>query len=83
MSKQCLYNIFASQFTRFTRIIMDRSNFQEEVALLLHKLWAQDYKLGQLFSRLNRMLKGKPHLYAGVGCRELFSGIQHSFYGVH
>ena len=75
LSKECLYNILTGQLHRFSRLIMDQSNFTTEVSLLLVKLHRQGFKQQPLLARFKRFVKNRPYLFGGVGWPALYEGV--------
>jgi hypothetical protein len=75
LSRDCLQNILTGQVCRFSRIIMEQGNFTTEVAILLHKLQGQGFKLQPLLVRYKRYIKSRPQLFGGVGWQALYDRV--------
>ena len=63
LSVRCKYNIIIGQFHRFRRILLEKSNFVDEIALLLQALMDRGYKQATLRRKLKRQLEAWPGVY--------------------
>ena len=63
LSASCKWNIFASQFVRYTRIITDQDNFVEELVRLMTELVDLGYPLAGLLSRCRQRVLTTPILF--------------------
>ena len=75
LSNSCLYNIFVGQLYRFQGIITEVHNYQEEVALLLHKLVSVGYKFDILHRKLKAHLSRHPTVSSNMPRSDLVSQI--------
>ena len=66
LSRNCKFNVFTSQFIRFTRMIGNSANFVVETANLIQVLNAIGHPEGPLLKKCWNMLLDRPWLF-GVG----------------
>jgi hypothetical protein len=76
LSRRCKYGVLTSQFHRYTRIILDKNNFTEELARLVHDLVDKGYSPEVLHRHLRSLLRRYPELFDCYGPKHLFHEVQ-------